>query len=188
MALDILRGTTSRNFARGEPPPRGSWEYCGVGDMWHPGRKDEIGVRLWTPSAIRSFISQIDTESRALALTVRDEMKKGGSEFLSSGELTAFKDFYTEVRKWIDSKPSAYWGANVDRGVDYQKRMIEWHNLFQSRGGRPVAPGPSIPKEERPPASEGMSTGMKAALILGGGAALLFGAASLAGKFRKNGD
>lgn len=31
MAQDLLGGTNTKNFARGEPPPAHSWEYAGVG-------------------------------------------------------------------------------------------------------------------------------------------------------------
>jgi hypothetical protein len=37
MAYDLVGGKTGRNFARGEPPARGSWEYAGVGSMWETG-------------------------------------------------------------------------------------------------------------------------------------------------------
>lgn len=38
MAFNITSlGQKGRNFARGEPPPRGSVEYAGVGDMFDPG-------------------------------------------------------------------------------------------------------------------------------------------------------
>jgi hypothetical protein len=33
MAKNLLGGTNNKNFARGEPPPVGSWEYAGMEGM-----------------------------------------------------------------------------------------------------------------------------------------------------------
>ena len=33
MAKDLFGGTNKKNFARGEPPPVGSWEYAGIAGM-----------------------------------------------------------------------------------------------------------------------------------------------------------
>jgi hypothetical protein len=33
MAKNLFGGTNTKNFARGEPPPVGSWEYAGIAGM-----------------------------------------------------------------------------------------------------------------------------------------------------------
>lgn len=33
MSKNLLGGTNKKNFARGEPPPIGSWEYAGIAGM-----------------------------------------------------------------------------------------------------------------------------------------------------------
>lgn len=44
-----------RDFARGDPPPRGSIEYVGVGDMWmpEPPRRGPAPARAAAPSPPR---------------------------------------------------------------------------------------------------------------------------------------
>jgi hypothetical protein len=39
MAKNLLGGTTKKSFARGAPPPPGSWEYVGFGEVGKAGKK-----------------------------------------------------------------------------------------------------------------------------------------------------
>lgn len=106
----------------------------------------EIPVpRLWTPSAIKSYLKQISTELQALAREVSAARKQHGAKVVTDDELASFKEFYNEVRSWLDSNPSTWWGANVTRGQDYQARMVAWRTMLTQKGMALSSPGPSSP-------------------------------------------
>lgn len=110
----------------------------------------EIPVpRLWTPSAIKSYLKQISTELQALAREVSAARKQHGAKVVTDDELASFKEFYNEVRTWLDSNPSTWWGANVTRGQDYQARMIAWRTMLTHKGMQLSSPGPSSPSRHK---------------------------------------
>lgn len=39
MAKNLLGGTTAKDFSRGTPPPPGSWEYAGTGEIGKTAKK-----------------------------------------------------------------------------------------------------------------------------------------------------
>lgn len=142
--------------------------------------------RIWTPSGTTSFLDQIRTELTAAARQVRDARTLAGNDIVSKTELANFIDFYNEVTRWLASKPSTYWGANVDRGIDYQKRIEGWRNYLSRKGVTPAGPDVALPGKHEVKILPELDTSTKVIIGVGVGAIAVFALTALIGKWKSD--
>jgi len=151
------------------------------------GTDTETGLdlpRVWTPSGVASYLDQVATELQALARDVRDARQARGTAVITNTELDNVTEFYGEVRRWLDSKPSTWWGATASRAEDYQRRISDWRRYLASKGAAGASPEVSTPTVPRLTLAPDMDTSTKVVLGIAAAAGLMLATTMLVGKFK----
>ena len=127
----------NRNWARGAPPPRGSIEYVGVGDMFEPEPSRTASGKIWEISATE--LEAANRWNETLARSVLYARQVHGNSILSS---TDAKDFTSYYKKWktFSNKVTAW--SLYDRALEANKRFFEdllidskrLHDRFTKKG------------------------------------------------------
>lgn len=110
----------SRNWARGAPPPRGSIEYVGVGDMFEPEPSKTASGKIWEISATE--LEAANRWNETLARSVLYARRVHGSSILSA---TDAKDFAAYYKKWKTFSDKVTSLSLYDRTLEENKRLFE---------------------------------------------------------------
>lgn len=104
MGYDIFKGKNPRDWARGEAPPRGSWEYAGVGSMWDAGAslvKTNLKAAIDAMQTIYKRLSRHGADLRKMLVaghkvspSTLDTYHKAVKDYLRFG-----RDVFTEAEK-----------------------------------------------------------------------------------------
>ncbi len=130
MGFSLFRWKNSgRDWSRGEPPPRGSVEYCGVPDAFQPPPKQtsprlptrsEMGGKIWEITA-----AEIDAANRftdTIARSVDYARQVHGDSVLTAKDASSYTDFYKRWKKFA-ARVSAW--SLVERAKESNKKIFE---------------------------------------------------------------
>lgn len=130
MGFSLFRWRNSgRDWSRGEPPPRGSVEYCGVPDAFQPPPKQtsprlptrsEMGGKIWEITA-----AEIDAANRftdTIARSVDYARQVHGDSVLTAKDASSYTDFYKRWKKFA-ARVSAW--SLVERAKESNKKIFE---------------------------------------------------------------
>lgn len=99
---------------------------------------------VWTPSAVAAEIDRV--RSTALTLDREIEASRTGSPAFR----VAWRNFYDEISRWLDSEPSTLWGGNAVMADAYLERIAVWRQEFEAQGGASAAPSDEMKDGEAP--------------------------------------
>ena len=127
----------SRNWARGAPPPRGSIEYVGVGDMFEPEPSKTASGKIWEISSTE--LEAANRWNETLARSVLYARRVHGNSILSAADTRDFAAYY---KRWkaFSGKVTAW--SLYDRALEENKRTFEdllieskrLHDRFAKKG------------------------------------------------------
>ena len=127
----------SRNWARGAPPPRGSIEYVGVGDMFEPEPSRTASGKIWEISATE--VEAANRWNETLARSVLYARRVHGDHILSAADA---KDFAAYYKRWKAFSGRVTTLSLYDRALEENKRTFEdllieskrFHDRFTKKG------------------------------------------------------
>lgn len=110
----------SRDWSRGSPPPRGSIEYAGVGDMFEPEPSRTMSGKIWEITATE--LEAANRWNETLARSVLYARQVHGDKILSARDA---KDFASYYKRWkvFSGKVTAW--SFYDRALEENKRSFE---------------------------------------------------------------
>lgn len=124
MGFSLLRWKKSgRDWSRGEPPPRGSVEYCGVPEVFQPAPPPPPSTSSGTVWEITA--TELDAANRwvaTLARSVDYARRVHGDKVLSAQDAIDFADFHKRWKKF--SSRVGTWSL-YDRALESNKLVFE---------------------------------------------------------------
>jgi hypothetical protein len=134
MGFSLLRWRESgRAWSRGEPPPRGSVEYCGVPEVFQPAPQisPEVSGGGWSPlnpldaSVWVVSATELDAAKRwveAIARSVDYHRRVHGDKVLSAEDSRHFTDFY---KRWSKFASRVGTWSLIERAKESNKAIFE---------------------------------------------------------------
>jgi hypothetical protein len=150
VGFSLLRWKKSgRDWSRGEPPPRGSVEYCGVPELFQPAPPAPASTTSGTIWEITS--TELDAANRwvaTLARSVDYARQVHGDKVLSAQDAGEFADFYKRWKKFASRVTT--WSI-VERAREANKAVFEkllaeskrLRDRFSTKG-MPLVPVPHV--------------------------------------------
>ena len=163
MAHDIILGTSSRTWSRGDSPaPRGpdlnldsasvAAAACGIWPLALGLSALGLGAlalkkpgepHVWTPSAARAELERV---RRVLDVLADDMAQALRTKQITSREFGEWTETRRAVARFL-AKASPYWGSNVRIAREQEKRLEPWRAFLRRRGASvtDIGPGTSVP-------------------------------------------
>jgi len=136
----------SRNFARGAPPPPGSFEYLAVGDMWDPevaarkarASRSETGFEIYKIAftdldAAENYVAAVDR-------AVKQARRAHGEAILSRADEREWDDFMAKWRPFaadmhlVPGSPSMMLSENKKIFDGLVRQAHDLHDRFAKKG------------------------------------------------------
>lgn len=132
---------TGRDYARGEPPPRGSIEWVAVGDMWDPIPPSRSGFNVYEISYTE--LDAADRWMKAIDRSVKYTRKIHGDKILSADDE---KEWNTFAKKWFHFLADMQLPGHFDAMLKSNKKIFDeymnssklLHDKFTAKGMSPI--------------------------------------------------
>ncbi len=102
---------------------------------------DNSGSPIVLPSEIGAMLRDLRSDSDRLDNSYIEtglgptSKKPGWPE-----NFTAWRAFLTDLRTYLDSEPSTWWGSTADQVDVYRKQLVAWQDKLKSFGGTLIGP------------------------------------------------